>query len=287
MKTFQETACHYGNLLRNYPFLILILLLPFFLFKCSDPGPFIPERHEELSEERYKEFCGELEKAYAEGNEYLIAFQLANLKAPNELIFKHLKNSSEEGCFKIFQWYYLASENGFYQSLYKADTVQFKEALELCLQKMGDNAYQDFRDREKKETEDYLKNRPKLDSTLFIPELIQALTVILEDDQRYRTILADGRLSHSEEKENRLWKLQKELDSLNLLKIDTILSKYDYPTRSEVGYELDDAVWLVLHHQTNVSVREKYFEQIKDYLSDGQIDLFNKRTRYIKQEENL
>ncbi|MFN7115182.1 MAG: hypothetical protein ACK4TA_00190 [Saprospiraceae bacterium] len=228
----------------------LYLFIALIFIQCNKS--FITERPESLTVAAYEDFRSKLMLAYEADNYYSIAFQLANLKAPNHLIYKHLKKAVKENtglCESIFEMNRLAVHYGFYKNLYKADTAQFYEVFDLCLQKLGENAYQEYDERQLREEDAYINSRPSLDSARMKPALISLLQEMQENDQKYRKKLADDRIQIPEAEKSALWKLQKELDSLNLIKADSILTHYGYPGVQEVGYDLSNTIWFVLQHQ--------------------------------------
>lgn len=67
--------------------------------------------------------------------------------------------------------------------------------------------------------------------------------------------------------------IMKEYDSINLKKVETIISKYGYPSIDIVGKELNNVVWLIIQH-SDLKTIEKYFPLIKKANRKG--DLENK-----------
>lgn len=190
-------------------------------------------------------------------------------------------------CERIFEMNYLALNYGFYKSPYRADTALYYKVFDLCLQKLGKNAYQEFDKQKLKEEEEHLNSRPPLDSSLRNTNLIMVLKEMQEDDQKYRLKLADARITIPEDKRTRMWKLQKELDALNLLKADSILSNFGYPSAQNVGYDLDNVIWFVLQHQENIETREKYLDILEENLSEGHLEIFKQRTQHLKNSLEL
>jgi hypothetical protein len=256
-----------------------------FFFQCRTAPSYIPERHENISLTDYNKYKDKLLQAYQKKDDYSVAVQLANLKASNNLVFKQLNqavNKDVACCNAIFEMQNIA-EQGFFQNLYKADTVQFKQVIGLCLQKLGKNAYDDYLKQYQKEVEIYQKSKPQIDSSSMKRDLILILQKINDDDQKYRRELSDFRITEAEK--NSFSKLQNKLDSSNLIRVDSILTNHGYPRPQEVGFDLSMTIFLVLHHQSNIAVREKYLPIIRDKLSENQIELFVNRTQTIKDNE--
>lgn len=63
-----------------------------------------------------------------------------------------------------------------------------------------------------------------------------------------------------EELNKNLWTIINKQDSLNLIKIEKIISKYGYPGRTLVGEKTNEAAWYVIQHSEEIP---KYFEIIK------------------------
>lgn len=265
--------------------IILFLLFIINFFQCRISSIYIPERQKSVSLTEYSKYRGKLLQAYNAKDEYTIAVQLANLKASNKLVFEHLKqavNKDRACCNDIFEIQNIADQ-GFFQNIYKADTIRFKQVFGLCLQKIGKNAYLEYIKQDQEKIEIFNKSKPRIDSSLIKPELILILQKIQQDDQKYRRSLSDFRIKEPERK--KLWTLQNNLDSLNLIRVDSILNTYGYPRPQEVGFDLSLTTFLVLHHQGNIEVRKKYLALIKDKLSEDQIKLFINRTESIKDNE--
>lgn len=102
-----------------------------------------------------------------------------------------------------------------------------------------------------------------LDSSL-IRELVQ----IEKDDQHYRLLMDEATLS-SQKKE--YWNKQIELDSQNLIKIDSIFKKYGYPGRDLVGNDNEKTMFLVIQH-SDIETMEKYLPYIKNEIQEHTLD---------------
>jgi len=262
----------------------LLYLICVLCVNCRPMKPYMPNCPEGLSASACEEFKAKLKKAYDEGDDFQIAFQLSNLKGPNDMIYQHLKSAVQNDvsrCESLFDMNRMAVNYGFYQNPYKADTAQFYEVFNLCLEMLGDDAYQKFDQQQTLEEKEYIDSRPALDSSLLIPELIKTLAQMLEDDQKYRVQLGDQRLDIPEKDREDMWRLQSRLDSINLIRVDSVLTHHGYPGTHQVGYDLDNVVWLVLHHQGDIRVRKQYLERIEMHLSEGQLEMYNKRTKYM------
>lgn len=104
-------------------------------------------------------------------------------------------------------------------------------------------------------------------------ELKKELDEILKLDQGYRALFDDG--TTPEKKETLLkefhidkallkkegWGLVAAQDSINLQKIEKIISQYGYPGKTLVGEPTNKAAWYVIQHSTKIG---KYLPLIKE-----------------------
>lgn len=117
-------------------------------------------------------------------------------------------------------------------------------------------------------------------STLLISaqqKLNEALKKELDDimkvDQGYR-MLFDSEITQdkkkqilrdlnidSDEFEKKRWELVAEHDTLNIKRIESIISQYGYPGKTLVGEPTNHAAWYVIQHSTKIA---KYFPLIKE-----------------------
>lgn len=264
---------------------ILLCFLFFYFFQsCRDNShPFIPKRPQSFSENQYEILQNKLLEAYESEDYFHISFYLATLQSPKKPIYENLKRAvknDSSACAKIFEVKYLA-EQGFYRHVYKIDTNEFNKVLDLCLVQLGNNAYAKFRQNKIEETRLFLESREPLDSTQFDWNLIGILKKINEDDQNLRIQMTSLNISDSEV--DSLFKLQVQMDSINLLRVDSILTNIGYPTTELVGYDYDDVIVYVIHHQRDPYIRQEYLKRIYDYISLEKAELIEKRTQSIIQ----
>ncbi|WP_139422178.1 DUF6624 domain-containing protein [Chryseobacterium mulctrae] len=103
--------------------------------------------------------------------------------------------------------------------------------------------------------------------------LKKELDEIMKVDQGYR-MLFDSEITpekkdkllkdlniDKEEFEKKNWQLVAEHDSLNMQKIENIISKYGYPGKTLVGEPTNQAAWYVIQHSTKIG---KYLPLIKE-----------------------
>lgn len=238
-----------------------------------------------MSSGTYEHYKAKLDSAYIKKDHFEAAIQLANLNAPNDIIFKQLHGGIRENhqnCFRIYEWFKLFEENNFQVNLVRADTTRYVEAYNLCIELLGKQAFVDFQNEKEEKYRMEMEKRVKLDSSKFDQILISRLEQIERDDQEVRIKINGKNISKADEVS-----LQKEMvvtDSINLLKVDEILNEYGYPKKETVGYNLASTVWLVLHHQSDIKVRDKYQSIIEANASEGQIKTYNWRSEEIRLE---
>lgn len=267
---------------------IVPVLLSILFLQCKNSENIIPERDKDMSVATYDDFKAKLIDAYKTDSHIKIAYQLANLKASKKLVYEQLKKAVEknvDNCEKIFDIAYLAREGGFFKSPYRSDTTLFNKVVDLCIEKIGPKAYEDFSDQVAKKSEEIKAKKANIDSSTLNHALIKILTDIQNKDQEIRSIIGDERKEMSEEKRNELWALQKQLDSINLIRVDSILTNHGYPSAQEVGHDLKNTIWFVVHHQVDVPTRNKYLEYMDGKLSEGQLDIFFQRTEHLKNQQ--
>ncbi|UKB79073.1 DUF6624 domain-containing protein [Chryseobacterium sp. MEBOG07] len=103
--------------------------------------------------------------------------------------------------------------------------------------------------------------------------LKKELDDIMKVDQGYR-MLFDSEITpdkkkqilknlniDSDEFEKRRWELVAEHDTLNIKRIESIISKYGYPGKTLVGEPTNQAAWYVIQHSTKIG---KYLPLIKE-----------------------
>ncbi|MBV8326062.1 DUF6624 domain-containing protein [Chryseobacterium sp.] len=112
--------------------------------------------------------------------------------------------------------------------------------------------------------------------------LKKELDGIMKVDQGYRMLFDSGispekkdRLLaelniDKEEFEKKSWKLVAEHDSINMQKIEHIISQYGYPGKTLVGEPTNQAAWYVIQHSKNIG---KYLPLIKEAGKKNEIPL--------------
>lgn len=113
------------------------------------------------------------------------------------------------------------------------------------------------------------------------PKLKTELRSIFEKDQGFRELFGGNvtetrknellqklGISEYDFRENER-ELFKENDSINLLRIESIIKKYGYPGKSMVGEPENETVWFVIQHSNKI---DKYFPLIKKAGKNGELD---------------
>jgi len=239
-----------------------------------------------MSSGTYDNYKAKLDSAYNKKDHFEAAIQLANLNAPDDIIFKQLNSGIRENhqnCFRIYEWFILFKENNFQVNLVRADTIKYAEAYTLCVDLLGNQAFVEFQIEKEEKHRLEKEMRVKLDSTKFDQNLVSLLKQIERDDQEVRIRINAKNLSKADEA--RLLKEMVLTDSINLMKVGAILDEYGYPKKEIVGYDLASTVWLVLHHQSDIKVRDKYQSIIEANASEGQIKTYNWRSEDIRLEK--
>jgi hypothetical protein len=256
------------------------------VISCRTSENYYPPQATEMSEGIYNKYKVKLDTAYLRNDHFEVSVQLANLNAPPNMVYSNLDagiRENTQNCYKVYEWYKLFKENNFQVNLVRADTLQFSAAYELCIAMLGKQTFIDFQDKKEQKHQKELDTRIKLDSTKFNPDLMRQLEQIEKDDQELRIKMNAKNIT--KEEEANLWTKQKTIDSINLNKVEIILGKYGYPNKERVGYGLANTVWLVLHHQSDIRVRDKYQEVIEASCGEGQIKAYNWRSEDIRLEQ--
>lgn len=262
-----------------------ILLIITFIFSllscCKSSKPYFPKKHPDLSKSEYEKFVNKLAMKYQNNDNYEIAFYLACLKAPNNLIDKHLKkaieNNPDDACVSIFTLKFFANIR-FYEPLYMQDTLTYQKAFNSCLNILGENSYELFLEEQNKRVEELL---PKIDSTIMDTILMKTFQKIYDDDQSYRTQI--DILYNTEEENNQYLALQVEVDSINLIKVDSIINAVGCTKPEVIGYDPWMAIFLVLHHQVDINIRKKYRYFIEECYTINNLSMFDGRTSELQK----
>jgi hypothetical protein len=92
-------------------------------------------------------------------------------------------------------------------------------------------------------------------------ELAQAL----EDDQKYRQQLdtVAAKYGRKSKEIDNLWKIIKEKDSINILKIQAILDKYGWIGEDKIGEAANETLFYVVQH-ADLKIQQKYLPMMRE-----------------------
>ncbi len=261
--------------------ILLILNVILFIVSCKDESHFLPEQSQEVSDEVYEMCIRNLKNAYATQDYYKIAFNIASLKGPRKIVEDNLNKAFLEDstfCSLIYDIQNLADE-GFFQSVYRYDTILFKQFLNKCNQRIGQETLADFKENYLSKSLELAEQQPQIDSALIDKDIIKKLEKIKEDDQVFRRKLSS--LNVSDDNRKRWQRSQDSLDKLNLEKVLEIIKLKGYPKPESVGYEPSRVPFIVLHHQSSIEIRKKYRSLLNENCSEGEMVLYDKYTNML------
>lgn len=264
------------------PMLLLISLL---LVNCDQKHSYVPPFNGSISQEKYSQYANEFYAALERKDFFEAAFYLGNIKADYDDIYHFLVKSVEAdlaNCERIYEVVYLAEEEEYYRHIYRMDTMRFYSVFRLCEQKLGSGTYAAYLNKEKTEEKEYLEQRSEIDSSLLDRELMEVLLQIDVADQLFRK-KATGLFVTASQRRTYMTQ-QARLDSLNLIKVDSLLSHHGYPELEEVGHDLFSTIGYVIHHQSDPAVRRDMLARIQKYIDPGLSDLIESRTLLIEDE---
>lgn len=109
--------------------------------------------------------------------------------------------------------------------------------------------------------------KKELDEILFLDQKLRALFDNNISENKKDSILSELNIP-KEEFKTKNWGLVIEQDSINLKKIEKIISKYGYPGKTLVGEKTNESAWYVIQHSNSI---EKYFPIIKKAGDDNEI----------------
>ena len=266
--------------------IIWVFCLYCFVLSCKNSQPYFPDQHPQVSDHIYEMCTNNLKKAYETKNNYLIAYNIACLKGDKDPVIKNLEMAFKKDssfCEYIYHYQKIAEE-GFFESFYRYDTLLFKSFFDKCDQRGVNKTFAAYMEKEQRDYDAMKQMQPQIDSALMDKKLIAELTLIEEDDQRFRKLL--GAMNVSEEN-RKIWKNSMDSsDAVNLGKIEAILNTKGYPQPEVVGYDLSQVPYLVIHHQSSVEVRLKFRPLLAGNISEGLMMMYDRYTNIFKKEKN-
>ncbi|MFM9944616.1 MAG: DUF6624 domain-containing protein [Bacteroidia bacterium] len=101
--------------------------------------------------------------------------------------------------------------------------------------------------------------------------LAKVLLSIRENDQKYRLMLDAVRHPYKEEASDSFKSILKMMvyyDSINLIRVKSIIDRYGWLSQNEVGNKGNSTLWLVIQH-SDLKTQEKYFPIMKEAVKNG------------------
>lgn len=255
----------------------------FLLMSCKKNKNYVPLQPQEMSDALYSTCVDKLKKACRNNDFYDIAFYIASLEGDRADVANNLEKAFEfdsNMCNEIFDIQNFANQ-GFFQSIYRYDTLLFKKYFTKCNSRENAPLFLDYMNEVNRSYNEKLASRPQIDSMLRDDELIIELTKIGENDQHYRKLVSG--LNNSQSDMDNWYSEMVKLDSINLIKIDSILKLKEYPKPESVGYELSRVPFFVIHHQPLVPIRLKYRNYLEKNCNSGLMSMFDRRTKELSE----
>jgi len=250
---------------------------------CTKNRNYIPLQSQEMSDALYSTCVEKLKKAYSNNDFYNIAFYIASLEGDRSYVVNNLEKAFDldtSMCNEIFIIQDLANQ-GFFQSIYRYDTLLFKKYYEKCNSRTNGPLFIDYLNERDRIYNEKLASRPQLDSMQKDDALIIELTKISENDQYYRKLVSG--LNNSQSDLDNWYHQMSILDSINLIKIDSILKIKEYPKPESVGYKLSRVPFFVIHHQSSIPLRLKYRNYLEENCNSGLMSMFDRRTKELSE----
>lgn len=102
--------------------------------------------------------------------------------------------------------------------------------------------------------------KKELDVILKSDQILREYSDFMTTEIRKEEILKETGYSKEELSNNKIWIIINKQDSINLIKIEEIISKFGYPGKTLVGEPTNEAVWYVIQHSDKIP---KYFPLIQ------------------------
>lgn len=113
------------------------------------------------------------------------------------------------------------------------------------------------------------QNKEKAEANLNKP-LANKLDSIYTEDQKYRQMIDDIEKKYGFESDemNKLWNTIRQKDSINLIKVTTILDKFGWLGADVVGSQGNSTLFLVIQH-SDQKTQEKYLPMMREAVKNG------------------
>ena len=96
------------------------------------------------------------------------------------------------------------------------------------------------------------------------------LLTILEEDQKYRMQMNETQKKFGQDSKEMkdLWKITNQKDSINLSKVEKILTEKGWVGKDKVGGQANQTLFLVIQH-SDLKIQQKYLPMMKDAVKKG------------------
>lgn len=115
-----------------------------------------------------------------------------------------------------------------------------------------------------------LQKKNELIEAKYDKPLQTELLTILEEDQKYRMQMNETQKKFGQDSKEMkdLWKITNQKDSINLSKVEKILTEKGWVGKEKVGSKANSALFLVIQHNT-LEIQKKYLPMMKEAVSKG------------------
>jgi hypothetical protein len=206
-----------------------------------------------------------------------------------ESAFGHLKNGDCGTCLSVYEQAFVLSKHSVLSHLRAAVCAERCNDVEksadltraavligwdVCLQLIDNpREYPELNDNPPIQNRVRRLARQQGQSTGVNFALMEELEKIRYLDQKYRLEMDSIQAAHKRESPEyksfiKSWVLQ---DSLNMVRIDEIITQYGFPGKSMVGQRGSSTVWLVIQHAP-LEKQEQYFPMLTQAMEKGELN---------------
>jgi hypothetical protein len=111
--------------------------------------------------------------------------------------------------------------------------------------------------------------KKKLEEILLKDQGIREILAGNLSDEKKEKLLIEMKISEQDIEGNKKFVLMREIDSTNLLEIESIVKKHGYPSKALVGEPANNAVFYVIQHSNKI---DEYLPLIKKAAQNGDVD---------------
>lgn len=69
-----------------------------------------------------------------------------------------------------------------------------------------------------------------------------------------------------------------------MIKVEHIIERYGWPDKTMIGYGTGQIIWLVLHHQNDLNIRDEYEPLVVNNMGDGAIEAYQWRSENLRRD---